>query len=76
MKKYFSANFTLLKSLSVLSISIPILLFPQTVVVAFLQWLKLIFLMPEIKLGDYPGWALIVISSGSKSKSVESDCRK
>ena len=32
--------------------------------------------MPEGKLGGSPGRALIGISRGSKSKSVESDCRK
>ena len=32
--------------------------------------------MPEGKLGGFPGSALIGISKGSKSKSVESDCRK
>ena len=31
--------------------------------------------MPEGKLGGSPGLALIGISRGSKSKSVESDCR-
>jgi len=32
--------------------------------------------MPEGKLGGSPGRALIGISRGSKSKSVDSDCRK
>ena len=34
------------------------------------------FPMPKGKLGGSPGWALIGISSGSKSKSVESDFLK
>ena len=32
--------------------------------------------MPEGKVGGSPGLALIGISRGSKSKRVESDCRK
>ena len=32
--------------------------------------------MPDGKLGGSPGWALIWISRGSKSKSVESDFLK
>ena len=52
------------------------LLLCQTMLMASLQWLNVILPMPEGKLGGSPGLALIGISSGSKSKSVASDCRK
>jgi len=54
MKKIFPANFIWLKCLSFRSISIPILISCQTIVIASLQSLKLIFPMPEGKLGGSP----------------------